>query len=337
MPGLSVLKAEMARQYADARASFDAAATLAERIARRAANQGRIVLLGMGASHWVNRMVVGLYRHCGVNAVAEPLSDYLRALPPTGRRATLIVSQSGKSGEVTAYFDQVADLRDHFGLTLEGDSTLAHTVPSLVGCGGTERAYAATRSIMITLALHAAVLSRLGMDTAGFLDVLAGPSSLPGEADVVAASLLADKGMVFLSSRGTTHAVMEATALTYMELARTPAMALELGQFLHGPIECLSPASALVLARPATADAGSVTAFAKRAISFGVRPILFNLGEHPPVEGAVEIALPRLNGVAALARLLPATQTLAIDAAALRVADIGVPHRASKVTDGEAS
>ncbi len=334
--GLDLLTEEMSRQYGDARASYEAAGE-AQRIARRIATQGRLVMLGMGASHWVNRMVTGAYRRCGINAIAEVLSEHLRALPPTNRQVTLLVSQSGETGEVATYFDRVDDRRDHFGLTMGTESLLARSLPSLSGTGGHEKPFAATRSIIITLALHAAILAHLGYDTTSFLDVLTEEPDCPGSADVVAASLLAAGSCVFLGSRGAVHSVLEATALTYMELARTPALALEVGQLRHGPIESLSSETALILARPAGGDAASVAALAEKAVGFGVKPIIFDLGDHPPVEGAVTHTLPKLTGLAACARLLPAAQTLAIDAAVLRVADPGIPHRATKVTNGEAA
>jgi len=45
----------------------------------------------------------------------------------------------------------------------------------------------------------------------------------------------------------------EAGGLSFMELARLPVLALELGQFVHGPFETLRPSSGLVLLRGAGA------------------------------------------------------------------------------------
>ena len=49
-------------------------------------------------------------------------------------------------------------------MTLEPSSTLGRMLPSLIGAGGTEHAFAATRSLTITLALHLGVLAALGLD-----------------------------------------------------------------------------------------------------------------------------------------------------------------------------
>ena len=49
-------------------------------------------------------------------------------------------------------------------MTLDPASTLGRALPCLVGAGGGEVAFAATRSLTVTLALHAAVLAALGDD-----------------------------------------------------------------------------------------------------------------------------------------------------------------------------
>ncbi|HRP77938.1 MAG TPA: aminotransferase [Aquamicrobium sp.] len=333
-PGLAILRAEMARQSRDALIAFDAARGEAAAVAARIRATGRLALLGMGASHWANRMVQPFYRAAGIMAFAEPLSEALRQPPPPGG-VTLVVSQSGGSGEVEAWFSRLSGRADQFGLTLGGGSVLARAVPSLVAPVEKERAFAATRSIIVTLALHAAILDALGHDTAPLLDLWredAPPPAPPAEAVAALASCHA----LVLSSRLPLHAALEATALTFMELARLPALAPELGQLLHGPMEALSPGLALVLARPAGADGDAVAGVARSAVDLGLNPVLFDLSGEEPVAGAVTIPLPPRDGLAAVAALLPAAQTLAIQAAARRVGDgFGRPLRSSKVSDGE--
>lgn len=333
---LDVLYDEMRRQNADAVASFLAAHESARAIADRIRRTGRLLMLGMGASHWANRMVRAAYRDIGIDAQAEVLSEEIRQPSVPLERAILITSQSGGSGELRVWLDRQANLTGVVGLTLQSDSLLGRTVPCLLGQGGRERAFAATRSVTITLALHAAVLDALGMDAAPLLDTWRTSSGLPPAAPEPATQALATCRMLVLASRGELLPPLEGAALTFMELARTPAVALELGQLIHGPQEALAPDTALVLVRPDGPDAAGVTRFARNAVSWGVPTVIFDMGDsHPAVEGATVVALPALTGLPAAARLLPAVQKLAIDAAALRVADIGVPQRSSKITDGE--
>ena len=61
--GLAAIDREMARQHADALASFEAAADMAAKAAASLKRTRRLLLLGMGGSHAVNRAVEPLYRH----------------------------------------------------------------------------------------------------------------------------------------------------------------------------------------------------------------------------------------------------------------------------------
>lgn len=335
---LALLRDEMRRQNAGALASLDRAGELASRIATRIRATGQLLMLGMGASHWANRMVLSSYRALGVDARAEVLSEALRLPPPAGQRVVLLTSQSGGSGEVRVWLGRGEGLADTFGLTLQPESPLGRAVPCLVGEGGRERPFAATRSVVLTLALHATVLEALGLETAGLRDLLSSGFDAWLPAPEPAIERLARCSTLVLASRGELVPALECAALTYMELARTPAIALELGQLIHGPQEAMDAATALVLARPDNVDAAGVTRFAAAAVSWGVPVIVVDIGDrHPAVAGASAIRLPSASGLSALVGLLPAVQSLAIMAAARRVADIGVPRRSSKVTDGEAA
>ena len=334
---LDILHDEMHRQNADALASLDAARAQAVRIAERIRETGRLSMLGMGASHWANRMVLGFYRSLGIDADADVLSEALRLPRAVRPRVILLTSQSGDSGEVRVWLERHRDHADAFGLTMQADSLLGRTVSCMVGQGGRERAFAATRSVMVTLALHAAVLEALGMDTSELRRLWHLPpvtASVPEQA----IDRLARCDTLVLASRGACVPVLECAALTFMELARTPALALELGQLIHGPQEAIGRRNALVLVRPQGADAAGVTRFAAAAVSWDVPVVLFDLGaHHPMVDSATIVKLPPASGLVALAGLLPALQSLAIAAAARRVPDMGVPQRSSKVTDGEAA
>jgi fructoselysine-6-P-deglycase FrlB-like protein len=342
-PGLGLLHAEMARQSRDALAAFEAVRAGggkidAGKIAARIRAAGGLVLLGMGASHRANRMALAAYRAAGVTAFAEPLSEALRQKPPAGC-ISLIASQSGGSGEIAAWLARFPDRDGQFGLTLDGGSLLARSVPSLVAPVPKERPFAATRSIMVTLALHAAILDALGHDVAPLLALWQADEKPPAPPEEAVAALASCRAL-YLASRQPLHSAFEAAALTFMELGRLPALALELGQLLHGPMETLSPGIALVLARPAGADGEAVARVAQAAAVLGVRPILFDLSGDMAgdvaIPGAVTVPLPRREGLAAVAALLPAAQALVIEAAARRIGEgFGRPLRSAKISDGE--
>ncbi|SNB74045.1 Fructoselysine-6-P-deglycase FrlB with duplicated sugar isomerase (SIS) domain [Arboricoccus pini] len=329
--GLVRLEAEMARQFQDASRSFEANQANAQAAARHIQETKRLHLVGMGASHWLNRTVEPLYRTHGIDATAVLASELLRA-PLPGPATELLVSQSGASGEIVRYLDRRESDTEAFGLTLNASSPLGQRTTSLIGEGGPEQAFAATRSLAITLALHAAILKHLGSDPADFLSVLTAPPET--ESKGVPEQLAAAR-ILILSSRGHLQGVVETAGLTFMELARRPALAIEGGQLRHGPLEVLSTETAIVLARPAGADADTVATVAQIALKAGLTPIVIDCSGAPPIEGARTVALPRLRGLAAAAIVLATLQRIFIDTATLLVPDIGTPLRSTKVTDGE--
>ena len=95
-----MIRAEMARQHEDARASFAAARPAARAIAASIARTGRLTLLAMGGSHWVNRAAATLYRAIGIEVACEVLSEVLITPLPNLPRTVLVTSQSGNSGEL---------------------------------------------------------------------------------------------------------------------------------------------------------------------------------------------------------------------------------------------
>ena len=324
--GLIAIDHEMARQHSDAIASFHAAKAkpLADAIRRT----GRLVMLGMGGSHAVARTAEPLYRDLGIDALALPLSEQLGAPLPLVGRTVLVTSQSGESAEVIRWFETAEKPADVFGMTLEGGSSLARLAPSLVGHGGTEHAFAATRSLTVTLALHLAVLAELGVNADAALAVLGAAD----DRDVGSAvdALAGVQGVVTSGRR--LHGVAEALALGLTELSRRPCFALEGGQLRHGPMEMLGPDVGVVLFRGDDPTAPLVTAMAQSVAQTGSPLVIFDACGLPSVDGAITIPFARSSGLAAVFAMLPVAQRLMIGFAAMRVADAGTPLRSSKIT-----
>jgi fructoselysine-6-P-deglycase FrlB-like protein len=326
--GLQAIDHEMARQHADAAASFAVNATAAQTMATAIRSTGALLMLGMGGSHAVARVVEPLYRALGLDALALPLSEQLGAALPLAGRCVLVTSQSGESAEVIRWFDSAPQAADIFGMTLEGGSALARRAPCLVGHGGTEHAFAATRSLTVTLALHLAVLAALGIDAAPALAVLQTPEE-PDIAPALAA-LAQVRGVVTSGRR--LQGVAEALALGLTELSRCPCFSLEGGQLRHGPMEMLGPDLGVILFRGDDPTAGLVTGMAQSVVETGAPCVLFDSAGLPPVAGAVTIPFAKATGLAAVFAMLPTAQRLMVGFAAARVADAGTPLRSSKIT-----
>ena len=328
-PGRIAIDAEMARQMADAQATFDNSGKAAETVAESLRSTCRLVMLGMGASHAANRAAEPLYRALGIEAVALPVSEQLGAGLSLADKTVLLVSQSGESAEVLRWLEtRLAG--QVFGLSMNADATLARSVPTLVASGGPELAFAATRSLTLTMVLHLAVLARLGDDPAPALAML--DTAAPDVAPAIAA--MAGTRCIVTSGRRL-QGIAEAAALGLCELSRSPAFALEGGQLRHGPMEIMGPELGVVLFASDEADAALVHGMARSASETGSPVVLFDSSGAVPLAGITTVVLPRSAGMAAILASLPAMQRFMVGFAATRVEDLGTPRRSSKVTRTE--
>ena len=270
--GLIAIEKEIARQGGDAAHSFAAVREEAGAIALAIKSTGRLLLLGMGASHAAGRIVEPFYRRLGIDAVAIPLSEQLTAPLPLGGKIVIVTSQSGESAELLRWLKEVGKRDGVYGMTLDPHSTLASAAPSLVGSGGPETAFAATRSLMVTLALHLAILAGLGEDPAPGLQALRSPAK-PDLREALES--LASVDTVVATGRQL-HGLAEAVALGITELSRIPAFALEGGQFRHGPPEMLAPNIGVVLLRSSEAGASLVAGSARLALEAKSKVVIFD-------------------------------------------------------------
>lgn len=329
--GLAAIDREMARQHADAIASYESAGPTAARAAASLKKTGRLLLIGMGGSHAVNRAVEPLYRALGIDAIALPLSEQLGQPLPLAGRTIFVTSQSGESAEVLRWFNETGGTEETYGLTLEAGSFLARTAPSLVGSGGTELAFAATRSLTVTFALHLAILSALGEDPMTALAALGAPE----EHDITAALAALENVATVVTSGRRLQGVAEALALGLTELSRRPCFSLEGGQLRHGPMEMLGPEIGVVLFRGQDETGGLVTIMANSVVETGAPVVLFDASGQEPVAGAVTIRFAPATGLAAIFAMLPVAQRLMIAFADARVENAGTPVRSTKITRSE--
>ena len=127
--------------------------------------------------------------------------------------------------------------------------------------------------------------------------------------------------------------IAEGGALATMELARRPAIALEGGQFRHGPTEFLRPGAAVVLLRGAGPDKDKIPALARAAVEAGASTIVLDAsGEPARLPEQSTITLGRAEGLAACVAALYALQEMVVATALLTAENIGVPVRSNKVT-----
>lgn len=329
--GLRLMQIEMDRQCSDALASLDQGKAVAARIAAIARETGRLVLYGIGGSHYVNRMVEPLYREAGIECRAMSPSEALMAPLPAARRVALFVSQSGESGEIVDLLKQPAAQDRRFALTLNADSTLGRAVEeALVAAGGSENAFAATRSIILTIAMHGAILEALGQDQSALRAVFA--ADAPPDMSAVDEAIAKCDVIVF-AGRHVLQGAAQSAALSLMELSRVPAIGFEIGQFRHGPFEFLRPGLGIILLRSAGPDRDSIPSIAETTVAAGCITIVLDASGEPLPEGVLRVDLPVNAGLAAATSMLLSLQRLNIAVARRRIPEgIGTPLRTSKVT-----
>jgi fructoselysine-6-P-deglycase FrlB-like protein len=199
----------------------------------------RLVLLGMGSSHYANGVAAARLRSHGVDAVAELASSDLLPAPREGT-IVVAVSASGGSTETLDAVDQYVGRCPVVAVTNVDDSPLVERAGSVVRmAAGPEVSGVACRSYQHTLALWLALEGRL----VGRPDVAAVVAS----AAVASADLLARRdawlpGFVDLSvGPDGTHFVAPArrlgsaqqAALMLRETPRLPAVGCETGDWSH--------------------------------------------------------------------------------------------------------
>ncbi len=326
LKGLRAIRSEMARQQADALASL-AATPEAAALAASLRRTGRLLLLGMGASHAAGRTVEPLYRALGIDAIAMPLSEQLDQPLSLAGRTVILTSQSGESGEVVRWLDETTH-PETFGISLDPASTLARRTACLVAHGGPEKAFAATRSLTLSLALHAPVLAALGADIALVRAALQG-QPMPDLAPALAAT--AHVATVVTSARRL-QGLAEALALGLTELSRRPCFALESGQLRHGPMEMLGPDIATIFFAADDPTTALVKGLAEATAAAGSPTVLFDASGTRAPTGVNHVPLATAEGLPAALTLLAAAQSFMVAFAAARVADVGTPVRSSKIT-----
>jgi fructoselysine-6-P-deglycase FrlB-like protein len=325
--GLELMRLEMQRQIPDSLETLKTCASDAAMIAQNIRATGRVLMLGMGASHYANRICEPLYRSLEIDAVSAPLSEAIYAPFPNQNRVTLLVSQSGASGEISKYLELFVSRERQFGLTLEVHSPLAKGLPSLVAHGGTERGFAATRSLLLTLMMHASILEALGSKD----DVRSALQTPIPNIDAALKTVSSSRTLIY-SGRTHLQGLAEVCALHTAELARVPALALEGGQFKHGPLELLEPSFGVVFLRASGPTANLTSSLVETCHRAGITPVVFDASGEPALPSTVTIPIAHHHGLSsAIAAMLP-LQQFVIGFAQQRIQHVAEPRFSSKVT-----
>lgn len=211
---------------------------------------GRIVLTGMGSSHYA---ALPTWRR--IVATGRPTwwvdSGQLLDSPELITPDTLLVmtSQSGASGEVVALLDSVSP-EALVGVTNDPDSPLGRQADVVVDLHSGSEATVSTKSYLNTLAAHQLladiVAGAPGPDAVAVVDAVAG-FAVPTFFDELAVEIAAaDSRLVYVGFNDHAATSLYAGLIT-KEGAKIPADGYAGGQFRHGPLELAGPGLTAVL------------------------------------------------------------------------------------------
>ncbi len=252
-----------------------------EAVASAAASRPRVVLSGMGASHFAGYPAVTALAANGIAALHVDAAELLHfRLPVLGSDSLLVLtSQSGASAETLALCERLrarAPSEQPFVVTVTNGLDNPLAVLADVGldtAAGPERG-PSTLTFAASLVTLAAVARAIAAGAGGRGDASEAVSRSVGDTvdmaahaaqraltdDPVAAATrmeawLGERPVVVALGRGSARAAAEMGALVLKEAARIPAESLEGAQFRHGPLELAGPdmAAFVVATEPPTA------------------------------------------------------------------------------------
>ena len=250
-------------------------------------------VVAMGASRNSGHALVAALAERGVRAVNTPASELL--LGGAGFQPAdyyLVVSESGRSPEPLEAAARLGGSK-RVGITNFPHAQIAECVDAVVDLGEVPDSGVYTVGYTGTLLAYALLLGRLGLLPAADLDhvpALVG-DTLARHADAAerAATLLAAADSIDVVGQGTSYAAAAELALMLREGVRKPAAVFETFEYLHGPMECLTSDSAVVLFGD-----GRETTVPDRLLAAAVPVVLVTSADEVPTEGTSGLEVIRI-------------------------------------------
>ena len=338
---LSPFELDIAAQP-DALREFAQASPAAELAAIARGDYDRIILTGMGSSHFAalpswRRLIADGRSAWWVDT--GQLLDSPRLI--TERTLLVITSQSGASGEIAALLGS-AERRELsrpgalVGITNEPASPLGLASDAVIRLRSGTEATVSTKSYLNSLAAHQQLLGALAgpatapgspADTAGLISDL---SPVPAATELARVVTSASHPRVaFIGTRDEGATALYAGLIT-KEAAKIAAEGFIGGQFRHGPLELAGPGLAAILFGARADDASSpITGLAADLSATGADVTLVGDLTMP---GTRTIAIPRGTTLTELAAGAVVAQHIAVRIARARGLEPGAFAYGQKVT-----
>lgn len=282
----------------------------------------RVIITGMGASTFATYPAWLLLAQAGIPAYWMDTSELLAYAPGmvTPRTLLWVVSNSGKSIEITRLLNRLAEFGSPFVLANSNDpeSPLAQRANQMVPMYTGPDLTLSTRSYIGTLAVtQLMALNLLGRDVTGEVeDLRFTVDGLREYVDAVAVHLekldeqVGKVEHLAIVGRGPSYATATEGALCFKEGPKINAEGLTTGQFWHGPVELADEHLTLVALGGEPATRKEDEFMANKAAAIGAR--VFWLCEQPSAELAT-LEMPKYRGIGLTAAEILPLQLMSIN------------------------
>ncbi len=332
--GLKAIEAEMSRQKEDAYETFHTQKTVISEMAAAIRKTRNVLLLGMGASHFVNQIFAFQIRKMGIEAHAIPASEFLYDPIPVDRKVVILTSQSGESVETIKCLPSLTG-NTVYSVTLTPDSTITKQTRSIICAGGGEKAYAGTRSVTLTLATFAFAAEQLGQIKFEKIERAIEFEQTDLAAMEKAVWTLFSKHSIIATGRSLFAPLSQLFALGCEELGTKPVLCNETGMFRHGPMEILDSDTALVVFRQEGELGELCTSFESAQKQSGCALIVLDSSGLDPLKNAITIPCPTGLDINTVLGMMTTFQSLMVAYACGKNPRTGLPRYGSKVTVSE--
>jgi glucosamine--fructose-6-phosphate aminotransferase (isomerizing) len=239
----------------------------------------KIVITAMGASLFASIPLQYFLSSLGLNAVAVEAGELLHYQNSNWKDAVvLMVSRSGESVEIAKLLERMKDVVPIIGLTNEPLSLLARSADVSLSIASLNDEMVAIQTYIGTLL----TLHLLGNRVAGSFDAAAEEvrNMLHSFASLVEASMnslaqwdefLVPPAAVYLLARGPSLASAHEGALLFHEVAKSPAVAMPIASFRHGPVEVVDQNFRGIVFAPQGGTRNLNLSLARDLIDFGGR------------------------------------------------------------------
>lgn len=332
--GVKAIDLEMTRQNEDVAQTMADQKEAVSAMAAAIKACPRVLLLGMGASQLVNEVFAFQLRRFGIDALAMTASEFLYDTVPTAGKVVILTSQSGESVETVKCIPLLSGA-SVFSVTLSQESTIATKTKAIVCSGGSEKAYAGTRSVTLSLAAFALVAAELGqISQDSILQTLRCERTDYSTMEKAVWTLFCKRNIV-VTGRSLFAPLGALFALGSEELGNRAVLFNETGTLRHGPMEILDGDTALVVFRQKGELGKLCRSFNDVQQKSGCALIVLDASGLEPIENALTIPCQEGDDIVAVLGMMTTFQLLMIAYACGKNPRAGLPRYGSKVTTSE--